>query len=173
MNRHRIHRYNQKRDHLKLPNSNILALIGINSIISGIKGYPNENLPTAAFNPVFYNILLIKNLKPEEQDFVCYKKTCQSWGLWEKAARQTLRGHHWPKYKVVKSNSTVTNRKRTQGKQTLNSKNSICSNKKFIFYWENPTLWSKLFCLFLNVKYLYLSRIHTMETEWRHLIISK
>lgn len=47
---------------------------------------------TATF--VFYNILLIKNLKPEEQDFICNKGTCQSQGLWEKVVCQTLRGPH-------------------------------------------------------------------------------
>lgn len=54
----------------------------------------NENAPTGAFSLVFYNMLLIKNLKPEERDFVCDKKMCQSWRLGEKVVCQTLRGPH-------------------------------------------------------------------------------
>lgn len=43
---------------------------------------------------VFYNMLLIKNLKLEEHDFIHYKKMCQSRGLGEKVVCQTLRGPH-------------------------------------------------------------------------------
>lgn len=49
--------------------------------LSGIQGHLNENAPTAAFSVAFSNMLLIKNLKPEEQDFVRCKKMCQSRGL--------------------------------------------------------------------------------------------
>lgn len=62
--------------------------------LNGIQGFLNENAPTGAFSVVFYNMLLIKNLKPEEQDFICYKKMCKSWGLGEKVVCQTLRGPH-------------------------------------------------------------------------------
>lgn len=60
---------------------------------NAVQGSSNENSPTAAFSVVFYNMLLIKNLKPEEEGFIFYKKTRQSCGLVEKVVRQALRGH--------------------------------------------------------------------------------
>lgn len=99
----------------------VMLSVVLRGYLNGIQGFLNENAPTGAFSVVFYNMLLIKNLKPEEQDFICYKKMCQSWGLGEKVVCQTLRGPHWPKYKIVNSNPTLTNQKRTLGTQTFNS----------------------------------------------------
>lgn len=77
--------------------------------------------PQKRLRALFYNMLLIKNLKAEEWDFIYNKKMCQSWRLREKVVCQTLRGPHWPKYKIVNSNPTMSNLKRTLGMQIFMS----------------------------------------------------
>lgn len=148
-------------------------MLSIQGITKWYRGISSKWECTSAFSLVFYNMLLIKNLKPEEQDFIWHKKMCQSWGLGEKMVCQTLRGPHWPKYKIVNSNPTLTDQKGTLGTQTFSSAKtaSVPENERLssIFHRTSSTMWCTK-CSFLGKKYMLCS-VKNMLSLYKEVVL--
>lgn len=112
-------------DHMKHKNAPTIVLLCVLSLLYGIlrwlkKEYNNNSIQCCTLHVIHQEFKT-----GGAQDFICNKRLCQSWGLREKVVCQSLRGPHWPKYKIVNSNTILTNQMRAMGKQTFNSTKAV------------------------------------------------